>query len=495
MSTILEKTDLYRSVQNADEGKASVTTAPMHLYVDAATGKDSNPGTQAAPLATLIEAEARIPDIVSYIVVIHAAPHTGNGYAPPTFKARVLRKNIIVVFDSGGTLNDGLNELVGATSAAAGSSQLQVVTGGGLGVDTYRGKTLEVMTGAAAGDRRTIRDHTDTTIIPCVPFTAVVADGDTVRIVEPASGCGFDLTGMNTWTVHEGGADSFVLSNTDGYLPIHPPQGETPALSIINARFYWPESRPRILSPSSLRILGSELDTTETVFNHLGGTNISFGVEFNDRVSSAVELEGLGPKQWLGWSYFCPIGVVALPVHKFHAYGMVAGSFVGFGPCTALIKGGSLSPGGISSGTEYAIAPLALTISGNFAFGGDINVAVDGSESFSGAGISARTSSAIIYVHDTDVKAGTDIGVHAKNGGRIHIRGVYILESGTGIKAETGGWVGVDTAGAINSMTTTGNELEVGSTPAVGTVAANLDTPANALLDTVNDGSKIQKMA
>ena len=71
------------------------STGPMDLYVNQATGDDANDGLSAATaLATLTEAETRIPLFLvesTHRVIVHIASGT---YAPPICRPRILNANI-----------------------------------------------------------------------------------------------------------------------------------------------------------------------------------------------------------------------------------------------------------------------------------------------------------------------------------------------------------------------------------------------------------------
>jgi uncharacterized protein (DUF736 family) len=169
-----------------------ITTATMNIYVRAITGNDNNAGTITAPLKTLAAAEAKIPYIVEHDVIIHTGLHTGYGYEWPIFRERCGSGRIWVVGDGGGAPgDDGFTEVVASTAALAGSTA-DVIKSSGLdatkrgGAGALLGLTVEVLDGAAEGDRRDIAYNTATDIVPVAPFSAVVATGDHYRIVKPS---------------------------------------------------------------------------------------------------------------------------------------------------------------------------------------------------------------------------------------------------------------------------------------------------------------------
>jgi hypothetical protein len=158
---------------------------PVDLFV-ATSGDDSNPGTSpSAPLATYNRAVelVELSQPCSAPIVVHIATGTYAMHRPvpaPTGSAPV-----IVVGDGAGQPgDDGLNVI--ATGVATAVSAESVLTTSGLTADAYQHLTVEVLTGAAAGSRRRVRNNTTTEIVPTAPFSAAIGIGDEYRIVAPA---------------------------------------------------------------------------------------------------------------------------------------------------------------------------------------------------------------------------------------------------------------------------------------------------------------------
>lgn len=186
LSALEDSGKIALEVINLDGGDpVTKTSAKMDIYVDGDNGDDANAGTQGSPLQTLTEAESRIPDVIYHDVVVHIATAAAP-YTMPVIRERLYRAGWLVFYGDGAGVDDGFTELVASTVAQSGTNTVQVVTGGGLGTNTYQGKTVEVLDGAAAGERRIIRDHDDTTLVPTNNFNGAIAQGDSVRIVEPS---------------------------------------------------------------------------------------------------------------------------------------------------------------------------------------------------------------------------------------------------------------------------------------------------------------------
>lgn len=167
---------------------ATVTTAPLDLYVSDVNGLDTNTGlSPASALKTVTAAVAKIPNGIYHRVIVHMGLHAGAGYTPPTLLRHELRQNIWFYGDGAGQAGeDGFVIQKVSAAAAAGTGANVVVTGGGLGVNAYLGMTVEFTSGAAAGNRRTVRDNTATNITPTIPFSPAPAPGDAYRIITPS---------------------------------------------------------------------------------------------------------------------------------------------------------------------------------------------------------------------------------------------------------------------------------------------------------------------
>lgn len=163
-----------------------VSTGAIHLYVEPTDGRDTNIGTVATkPLKTIAAAVAKIPHQHDHHVFIHLA----NGIYSWTKAITSQGTGVVALIGDGAGQpgQDGFTQLVAPSAAQSGSSAIVLVTAGGLTANQYLGKTVEILTGAAAGNRRSIRSNTTTDLIPTVAFTAAVAASDQYRIVEPAA--------------------------------------------------------------------------------------------------------------------------------------------------------------------------------------------------------------------------------------------------------------------------------------------------------------------
>ena len=123
------------------------------MVVDDVNGDDSSPdGSASRPLKTIVEAERRISLFIDSEVVLTVRPHGGAGYAWPSFRARVFSgtgAGIYVIFPE-------INIIATDTVVSAKNGTEWIITGGGLASGLWDGKTLEMTSGAAIGDRRTV---------------------------------------------------------------------------------------------------------------------------------------------------------------------------------------------------------------------------------------------------------------------------------------------------------------------------------------------------
>lgn len=463
-------------------------TGRLDLYVaaDAANASDANPGTAAQPLATFEAAIARINaydeigegDANGIAAVIHMAAAAAGYTFQQALLPVLLRGDVAIIGDGAAQPGqDGFTVLVATTAAVAGSSTSQLVMGGGLGVNTYRGKTIEILTGAAAGDRRTIRDHTDTIVIPVRNFSAAVAATDTFRIVGPA--VEIALTPLTLLVDGYGGE---ILSS--GIWNGNP--ADVASLHLVNLRFEQTSTGAVRLSRSRVVFYGCEFEdpagTTATVLDTDGST-LLLGTEWP---SAACQAQ-LGPiltsapsvTSWSGWGCFF---VEALS--QFGG-GTLAGFLVGTGASIAIrgdafvmcggavsgnSAGGVVSPGpgsrpslvfGIVGGAANAPACALANASagaavldiGNTSTGFMVGVTVSLLKATltpnAGTCLRVRGGNAIYVDTSTNVTGAGNVGIDARAGGRVDLNGV------TGVLGAAGNDLTVDagaTFGAAASL-------------------------------------------
>ena len=198
------------------------------LYVRqaAANASDTNAGTAAQPLETLDRAIELANGLraTGDDVVIHLGPHTNAGYVwTETIVGPPLGDGLFVIIGDGATdPAGGFTEVASFTAEPFSSKAGVVVPAPALTPDAYLGLTIEVVTGAAAGDRRLVRNNTANTIVPVSAFTAPIAPGDTVRIVKPS------ITVLAPGFSAPGGTLT-LARNLGGYVPNFVRNNETPS--------------------------------------------------------------------------------------------------------------------------------------------------------------------------------------------------------------------------------------------------------------------------
>ena len=296
----------------SDYDLASVTKARMDFYVRDDIGDDANPGTIALPLKTIAEAERRIPDVVAHPVVIHLGVHPVGGWVIPVFRSRVLRDHVCIIGDGAGTPGvDGFTDIVASTPALAGSNINKVVS---VGLDAiprggygeYSTYTIEILTGAAAGDRKTIRRNTTTDILPMVNFTAAVAPGDFYRIVMPSIHIVFpDSASANNKSLIFG-TDKGEVQST---YAMHSRDQINPYSSVVFINLHVPTLFENYFSVNNVAVIFLGI-TVSKMFCALGYGTIRLGVEgFYFAGFAANEGVPLGNRiflcpsslSWAGW--------------------------------------------------------------------------------------------------------------------------------------------------------------------------------------------------
>lgn len=163
--------------------RATQTLAPVHYYVDPTSGSDAkaSPGTQALPLQTLNELERRIAIGADHPVLV-SLRSGGGGYSwPANFRTR--RLNAPIIFYADDTWDAGVYTTVYTGTCAGGTGAGVIVDSvGGFAVDVHRDLSLQMLTGAAAGHRKSIRNNTATDLVPYSQFGTAPAAADTFKV-------------------------------------------------------------------------------------------------------------------------------------------------------------------------------------------------------------------------------------------------------------------------------------------------------------------------
>lgn len=279
----------------------------IDIHVNADGGSDANSGlTDSLPLETLIEAEKRIPFVVDRPVFLHVRRHPGAGYAPPTFRRRTYMKNIYVVGEDSvellaGTITSNWN-LVQTADVATGAD------------DVLRGKSVEILSGPMAGERRTLRTNTGMTFEPMFSFSATVPEGSTFRIFE--SDVVIDTAGQN-WNISEGGGEPSVgRQSAVGLVFIN--------LKILSDAAFLEMSFLGSLVLYGVEVSGSVVNcwfngTNGASFLHIGSdVPINAGDEICSRIG--LEFGASSPTAWGAWGLSFPTANTFLHLNQLNAY-------------------------------------------------------------------------------------------------------------------------------------------------------------------------------
>lgn len=199
---------------------ASAQVVDYYVRTPAAGGSDIlGTGTPGRPWATPARALAEAQRSQAIAVV-----HVGSGtYQRPIFR-NVLGPVAFAGDGGGDPSDDGLAELLGPTAAGAGTSASQI--SGAFIADQYNKAAIEMLTGDAAGQRRSIFDTTATELVPARNFNPAPIAGDSYRIVVPAViWDGFQT--QEIWIQHCGNPSSsqFLAASTETLSPTDVQEG------------------------------------------------------------------------------------------------------------------------------------------------------------------------------------------------------------------------------------------------------------------------------
>lgn len=377
--------------------------ARIDLYVSDVNGSDDNDGlASSSPLKTLAAATGKLSHVLDYPVVIHLGKHGGDGYSWPTVGPLLNRSRVWIIGDGAGQDGeDGFTELKASSAATAGTNRNKVVSTS-LSANAFLGKTIEILDGAAAGDRRTIRDNTTTDINVCVKFTSPgPSSGDSFRIVEPE----VDITDT----------DDKVMVTSMG-------ASEGPPGGILQTgRFL------ALVNLSNKDTFGvTAFDGTHVVLcgfeiagiipfiqagNGWLGLGVSDAVLGAFRVFASEDFDGVSDTAWFGWGMTCLAGTDANLSQTRMAGTMVA-------------------PGlDIVDGTQFSV------LGGNFHTNG---VAVDGISTYAFASLTSGSLAA----NQLDILVNNDSGdgLTFTNMAFGFLSSFVVTGSRTGLRVDNGSW-------------------------------------------------------
>lgn len=175
-------------VANAVDG---TTNQALVLYVNGASGHDTNPGTSALPFATIQAAIDSLPKAIRHPVTINVATGNYAGFvisgftidpADPTVytNLKVLGTFVTATLGTG----SATGTLTGVTAGSSTTPALAVLTDSTQSwtVNALKGLTVEILTGTGAGSMFVIASNTATALTIVSTATAPTATSATYAI-------------------------------------------------------------------------------------------------------------------------------------------------------------------------------------------------------------------------------------------------------------------------------------------------------------------------
>lgn len=275
----------------------------IHIYVSGLNGSDGANGLTAATAVQSTGKAALLADTYGAdgkeTMQIHLGrAATAAGYDAIRVRPKDIESNIYWIGDGAGQSGEtGFTTLVATVASAAGTSQTQVVSTAALTIDAHKGKTIEIMSGAAIGDRRTIRNNDATTFFPVRQFTAAVAVGDTYRVIEPDV-----VVSLNTTAIQ----GDPILAEDIGQMTGNS-SGFRWGIYFVNLAFTSTQTVRFCIKKSSVSLFGCEFRGSGFIVMSPSHSTVNAGIDNIDQLAgSSAE----GPvfdalvtlnTSWLGW--------------------------------------------------------------------------------------------------------------------------------------------------------------------------------------------------
>ncbi len=420
---------------------ASVTTQDVTLFVRTGVGSDTADGlTNGTSLATGVEAVARTPRRLAHSWIVRL----GDGTYPNfEWGDRDLGDHLAVYGDGAGS-GDGFSRLQTSETADTGTDANKVVkTGGGLTVNVFRNKTIILLTGPGAGQRRMISRNTATDIVPSLIFIPAPDNTTTYEVVESTVLLSYTTATFETIEISGSGPRAAVEA-TGG---THSSEGTIPTYVLAQLKLTASVSSVVAYSRMNVAYYGVEIEGAEQFIPSWTGGSVFAGAD--DLIGFASLPVNLGftagSGDWVGWG----LGSSGAKPPAFRTqYAVMQGYFVvgsinAAGPGTKwVISGGGLYGNAVgfvdtltargADGAEVSIggAGPAIEIDATGAFNPvqaslGARISMFGSIKLTAAAALVRSeSNASVFVADT--VTGTSSGgaaVEAHEGGKVFLTG------------------------------------------------------------------------
>lgn len=197
------------------------TTASMTLYVDGATGSDSNPGTALLPYATIQAAINRVPKIVKHAVDINVAAGNYAGFSLSGFivlpavdgTASYIAVTGTFTTTTGLASGTATGTLTGYSGPSGQVAHVFTDSTQNWAVNALRGKWIWISGGTGSGSAAIypIVSNTATAITGTQEFITAPAAGSTYAILDPATNI---ITPIPAEAVNATGASNYAVGQS-----------------------------------------------------------------------------------------------------------------------------------------------------------------------------------------------------------------------------------------------------------------------------------------
>lgn len=464
--------------------EATASSAPsggapaIEFYVDGTNGSDLNPGTQAAPFATLQPAADRIALTAQGSHFVVWIIDSGSAYDMSPLD-RAWSPSVRSINIGGDATQKGS---ITTGTATAGTAFSITEAAAGWTADQFVGQYVEITSGARIGNRRLIVQNTADTLTLAGQLPTAAASGDDFQIFSPtviledAAGT-LSLNGMDS---EERSTQVRVGKNALRFFNLIM-RGSGGTLNLLlngNIELYGVDLQSSINMQSLMRSGGSNAVDTEDLATPLGlaNNNLWYGYGLNGLAPASVTVQpGFG--------------------------GFVAAKRLlgGVGDGNHHLWGGRITCEGASNGGVLAQRGHTWELGNGFSFNNRVIIQpLDGDTPTGIVGIKAVESAMVTLV----VNVVVDTGAGANNDGAraegashiavgVNAGGTSITATRYGVRARFGGRITLSDSGV--GITGTTANLAAGEGPVT---AASLAAIGNAIVGAAPaDGSTVQRIA
>jgi hypothetical protein len=264
-----------------------VSDVRLDLYWDPVDGEDTNDGlSTTTPVQTAARLMQLLPLPLKRPVLVHCSSGVFDFSNAPIPSLAGSERMLCLYGDFDWDPRGDLLSVDLADVAGVGTDGSDIVLSAPVTQDQYLALSIRFVDGAAAGQIRTVNQHTTTSLTPTRAFSPAPVAGDSFEVFRSNA----LIDGARLSFDNPGSIDGTLLSNTSGIEP---------GLSFVN----FTKNNTVLSAIGSGYFLGYGILLTSANNFSLANAQCNFGAQANEGVGVLARQMGLPQHLWAGWGY------------------------------------------------------------------------------------------------------------------------------------------------------------------------------------------------